>query len=117
MLKVRGVASMVINAGTASLKSCHVDLRNGLRHQNTDQNQSRRRGIGGNRGGQWRAESGQQKKRGDRDIAQAGARAGGDSGCALDVAGHGRGSGQRAERGSHGVCDQNPAHAGNFAVS
>jgi len=46
MLKVSGVATMVTNAGNASVYSCHFTLASGLRHQCANENQ-RGRGCEG----------------------------------------------------------------------
>src|SRR5262249_59850793 len=61
-------------------------------HQGTNKNQRRSGSVCGNGGDQRGAKHGDEEKSGDHHVAKASARAGGDSGGAVDVAGYGGGA-------------------------
>src|SRR6267143_2590341 len=86
-------------------------------HERANEDEGGSGGVGGNGGDQRRAEHGDEEERGDDDVAEAGARAGGDSGSALDIAGDSGRSGEGAEHGAEGVGEQGAAGAGEFAVT
>src|SRR5712692_7161943 len=89
----------------------------GTAHERADEDESGSRGVRGNRGDERGAEHDDEEERGDDDVAEASACAGGNSRGALDVTSYGRRSGERAEHGAESVGEQRAAGAGEFAVA
>src|ERR1700676_109972 len=94
-----------------------ADLGDGAAHERADEDERGRGGVRRNGGDQRRAEHGGEKQRGDDDVAEAGAGAGGDPGGAFDVAGDRGGPRERADHGAEGVGEQGAAGAREFAVT
>ena len=96
----------VRKAGMAKRGSSHSMLPIPAEHQRADQDQRRRGGEVGNGPDGGRDEDRQEKQQAGDDCGNAGAASGGDSGGRLDVAGDGRGAGERAEDGGGGVGEE-----------
>src|ERR1700687_5675598 len=94
-----------------------ADAGDGAAHERANENEGRSGGVRRNRGDQRGAKHGEKKERGDHDVAQTSARAGGDSGGAFDIAGDGGRSGERAEHGAESVGEQRAARARKFSFA
>ena len=93
------------------------DAGDGAAHERADEDEGRSGGVSGNRRNERRAKHGDEEKRGNDDIAEAGARTGRHSGGAFDVAGDGGCSGEGAKHGAESVGEESAAGAGEFAVA
>jgi len=94
-----------------------ADASDGATHERANEDERGSSGVSGNRRDEGRTKHGDEEERGDDDVAEPGASAGGDSGGAFDVARDGGSAGEGAEHGAESVGDQSAAGAGKFTVA
>ena len=117
MLKVSGVATRVMKAGKAELKSFH-SIRASEPHISAPTRiRAGSGGIRGDGGDERGAEHSNQEQGGDEDVAEAGARSSGHTGGAFDVAGYSGGAGKSAEDGAEGVSKKRTARTRQLAIA